>query len=233
ADREILPLLFGAVDTYGSYANFGRTSFRLAGPLLDRMLPDVVKTGRAMLRLQRQPEEFVPLEWDDGPPWSFRLDVVHASRDESFSIDGVLVRGDERLAIREPSMILPSGYLMHRGRVSRLDAGGAFAWLAQLRGSGAVSIPADATGRLVDVLARSGVDPSDLPVELQFEIVAVRPRPSVSVRAEPQRHPAAPLLASVTFDYDGLPVSPDAAGSVFDQQRRRLVRRDIPFEQQA
>jgi superfamily II DNA or RNA helicase len=232
-DRDVLPLLFGAVDTYGSYTNFGRSSFRLAGPLLDRVLPEVAKSGRAMLRLQRQPEEFVPLEWDDGPPWVFRLDVVHASRDESFSIDGALVRGGERLPIREPSMVLSSGYLFHRGRVARLDAGGAFAWLAQLRGSGAVSIPPDATGRLVDVLARSGVDPSDLPPELQFEIVAVRPRPSVSVRTDPQRHPAASLSATVTFDYEGLIVSPDAPGSVFDQARRRLVRRDAAFEQQA
>src|SRR5262249_22763165 len=232
-DRDILPLLFGAVDTYGAYTNFGRTSFRLAGPLLDRVLPEVVKSGRAMLRLQRQPEEFVPLEWDAGGPWVFRLDVVHAARDESFSIDGALVRGGDRLPIREPSMVLASGYLFHRGRVARLDAGGAFAWLAQLRGSGAVSIPPDATGRLVDVLARSGVDPSELPPELQFEIVSVRPRPSVSVRAEPHRHPAASLSASVTFDYDGLIVSPDAPGSVFDQARRRLVRRDAPFEQEA
>jgi superfamily II DNA or RNA helicase len=232
-DRDILPLLFGAVDTYGSYTNFGRTSFRLAGPLLDRVLPEVVGSGRALLRLQRQPEEFQPLEWDEGPPWVFRLDIVHAARDESFSIDGALVRGGERLPIREPSMVLASGYLFHRGRVARLDAGGSFAWLAQLRGSGAVSIPPDATGRLVDVLARSGVDPSELPPELQFEIVAGRPRPSVSVRAEPHRHPAASLSASVTFDYDGLIVSPEAPGSVFDQGRRRLVRRDAAFEQQA
>jgi superfamily II DNA or RNA helicase len=232
-DREILPLLFGAVDTYGSYVNFGRTSFRLAGPLLDRVLPEVVRSGRAMLRLQRQPEEFVPLEWDEGPPWVFRLDIVHAARDESFSIDGAFVRGSDRLPIREPSMVLASGYLFHRGRVARLDPGGAFAWLAQLRGSGAVSIPPDATGRLVDVLARSGVDPSELPPELQFEIVAVRPRPSVSVRADAHRHPAASLSATVSFDYEGLIVSPEAPGSVFDQTRRRLVRRDMPFEQQA
>src|SRR5215471_2755249 len=129
-DRDIIPLLFGAVDTYGSYTNFARTSFRLAGPLLDRVLPEVVRSGRAMLRLQRQPEEFQPLEWDDGPPWVFRLDIVHAARDESFSIDGALERAGERLPIREPSMILAAGYLVHRGRVARLDAGGAFAWLA-------------------------------------------------------------------------------------------------------
>src|SRR6185503_16231415 len=104
-----------------------------------------------------------------GPPWVFRLDVVHPAREESFSIDGALVRGSERLPIREPSMVLASGYLFHRGRVSLLDPRDAFAWLAQLRGSGPVTIPSDATGRLVDVLARSGVDPADLPEELQFE----------------------------------------------------------------
>ena len=186
-----------------------------------------------MLRLQRQPEEFQALEWDGGPPWEFRLDIVHATRDESFSIDGALVRGDERLPIREPSMVLPSGYLFHRGRVARLDAKGAFAWLSQLRGSGAVTIPPDATGRLVDVLARSGVDPSELPPELQFEIVAVRPRPSVSIRGDAQRHAAASLSAAVTFDYDGLAVLPEMPGSVFDQEQRRLVRRDAAFEQQA
>jgi superfamily II DNA or RNA helicase len=233
ADREILPLLVGAVDTYGAYTDFGRSSFRLAGPLLDRLLPDIVGSGRAMLRARRQPDEYEALEWDAGPPWVFRLDVVQPSRSEAFSIDGALVRGDERLQIREPSMVLASGYLFHRGRVSRLDPAGAFAWLAQLRGSGAVSIPADATGRLVDVLARSGVDPSELPPELQFEIVAVRPRPSISIRADARAHPHASLSVSVTFDYDGLGVSPDAPGSVFDQERRRLVRRDLPFEQQA
>ncbi len=233
ADRDILPQLVGAVDTYGAYTDFGRSSFRLTGPLLDRLLPEIVRSERAMLRLQRQPEEFQALEWDGGPPWEFRLDIVHATRDESFSIDGALVRGDERLPIREPSMVLPSGYLFHRGRVARLDAKGAFAWLSQLRGSGAVTIPPDATGRLVDVLARSGVDPSELPPELQFEIVAVRPRPSVSIRGDAQRHAAASLSAAVTFDYDGLAVLPEMPGSVFDQERRRLVRRDAAFEQQA
>jgi superfamily II DNA or RNA helicase len=233
ADRDLLPQLVGAVDTYGAYTDFGRSSFRLTGPLLDRLLPQIVGSGRAVLRLQRQPEEFQPLEWDDGPPWEFRLDIVHATRDESFSIDGALVRGDERLPIREPSMVLPSGYLFHRGRVARLDAKGAFAWLSQLRGSGAVTIPPDATGRLVDVLARSGVDPSELPPELQFEIVAARPRPSVSIRSAAQRHAAASLSAAVIFDYDGLAVSPEMPGSVYDQEHRRLVRRDSAFEQQA
>ena len=40
-DREILPLLLGASDAHwcGYFAQQGRGSFRLSGPLLDRLLP--------------------------------------------------------------------------------------------------------------------------------------------------------------------------------------------------
>src|SRR4029079_6642169 len=103
------------------------------------------------------------------------------------------------------------GYLFHRGRVSLLDPRDAFAWLAQLRGSGPVTIPSDATGRLVDVLARSGVDPADLPEELQFEIVAGTPRPIVSIRSTGDHQPVPALSALVTFDYGGLRSPPPAA----------------------
>ena len=114
------------------------------------------------------------------------------------------------MAIRQPWMVL-DGYIFHAGsgraagdprrlRMARAAA----------RRSGPVVIPPDATGQLVDVLARSGVDPSDLPEELQFEIVAEPPRAFVSVRPAPRRHPAALLEASVSFDYGGVRVEPGA-----------------------
>ena len=240
-DRDVVPLLLGATDLYGSYGtDFGRGAFRLSGPLLDRVLPTMVRSGRALLRVPpgagappRAHDQFLALSWDDGPPWIFRLDVVHPSGADGFSIDGVLSRGEERLPIREPSMVLADGYVFHAGRVSRLDARGAFAWLAQLRGSGPVTIPPDATGQLVDVLARSGVDPADLPDELQFEIVAVTPRPSVSLRADRRGYPAASLQAAVAFDYGGASVSPGPGSTVFDPERRKLIRRDLAFEQRS
>ena len=103
--------------------------------------------------------------------------------------------------------------------------------LSQLRGTGPLSIPPDATGQLVDVLARSGVDPSDLPEELQFEIVAHEPVPILQVRADDRG--AGPLLATVTFDYEGMLVDPGAGSTTFDRQKRRLVRRDLAFEDEA
>jgi len=234
-DREIVPLLLGASDVYGSgyVGDQGRASFRLAGPLVDRVLPLIAQSGRAVLRIRRTPtDELIPLTWDDGPPWVFRLEVGHVTRDESVSIDGALVRGSERLLIREPTMILPSGYLVHAGRLARLDARGAFTLLAQLRGTGPLTIPPGATGQLVDVLARSGVDPSDLPEELQFEIVANPPTPIVQVRAD-DRGGAPSLLATVSFEYDGMLVEPGAGTSSFDRDNRRLVRRDLAFEDEA
>ena len=133
-------MLIGAADPYSAsrMRRSGRASFRLAGPLLDRALPLIVQSGRAFLRVRAQPAgELVTLAWDEGAPWTFRLEIIHPSGDESFSIDGEFVRGEERMAIRQPWMVL-DGYIFHAGWVARLATRGAFAWLAQLRriGSG-------------------------------------------------------------------------------------------------
>jgi superfamily II DNA or RNA helicase len=231
-DRDILPLLLGAADLFGSgYAPaLSRATFRLVGPIVDRVLPLVARSGRAFLRVRPQPgNDLVALVWDEGLPWSFRLEIVHPAGDESFSIDA-LARGNERLAIRQPWMVL-DGYIFHGGSVARLDARGAFTWLTQLRRSGPVVIPPDATGQLVDILARSGVDPTDLPEELQFEIAVESPRACVSIRPA-ARHVAEPLLEGVvTFDYGGMRVEPGSGSTAFDRDRRRLMRRDPVFEQ--
>ena len=52
ADREIVPLLLGASRhaTAALHRRSGRASFRLAGPLLDRVLPLIAQSGRALLR---------------------------------------------------------------------------------------------------------------------------------------------------------------------------------------
>src|SRR5438874_2058165 len=120
-DREIVPLLLGASDPYNAPYQYGRASFRLAGPLIDRVLPLVAQSGRALLRARPQPgEEIVAIAWDGGPPWTFHLEIVHGSGEESFSIDGALLRGNDRLAIREPWMLI-DGYVFHGGTVARLD----------------------------------------------------------------------------------------------------------------
>ena len=166
-----------------------------------------------------------PLAWDDGPPWVFRLEVGHVARDESISIDGALVRGSERLLIREPTTD-PAERLPHSCRPTRSARyPRRLHLLAQLRGTGPLAIPPGATGQLVDVLARSGVDPSDLPEELQFEIVANPPRPIVQIRAD-ERGGSRHTDATVAFDYEGMFVDPAIGSTSFDRDNRRLVRRD-------
>jgi superfamily II DNA or RNA helicase len=233
-DREILPLLLGASDPYlaGNFAQQGRGAFRLREPLLDRLLPTIVRSGRAVLRVRRPSEELIPLAWDDHPPWVFRLEVGHPSPQADISIDGAFVRGSERLLIREPTMILPSGYLVHAGWMSRFDGRGAFTLLAQLRGTGPLAIPAGATGQLVDVLARSGIDPSDLPEELRFDIIAAPPRPIIEIKADSGARGSS-LLASVAFEYAGTVVDAEAGTTLFDRNERRLVRRDVAAESSA
>jgi SNF2 family DNA or RNA helicase len=113
--------------------------------------------------------------------------------------------------------------------MSRYDARGAFALLAQLRGTGPLAIPPGATGQLVDVLARSGVDPSDLPEELRFDIVATPPRPIVQIKAD-SGGAASSLLASLAFDYGATVVEAEGGATLFDREERRLVRRDAPAE---
>ncbi len=234
-DREIITLLLGAPDPYSTaYVGlYGRATFRLTGPLVDRVLPLVVQSGRALLRIRPQPgEEIVPIAWDEGESWTFHLEIVHGSGDKSFSIDGALVRGSDRLAVREPWMVI-DGYVFHGRTVGRLDARGAFAWLMQLRRSGPAVIPSDATGRLVDVLARSGIDPHDLPEELRFDIASESPKPCISVKPLSRQGPIPMLDGDVTFEYGGLRVPPGQATTAFDPDRRVLIRRDPAFEQAA
>jgi SNF2 family DNA or RNA helicase len=84
----------------------------------------------------------------------------------------------------------------------------------------------------VDVLARAGVDPSDLPEELQFEIVARPPKPIVQIKAD-REAAGSSLLASLAFDYGGNVIDPEAGATMFDRSRRRLVRRDAAAESAA
>ena len=242
-DREILTLLMGAADPYASsvyYASVSqRASFRLAGPLVDRVLPLLARSGRLHLRSPGgERDDLVPLAWDEGPAWQFRLNVSIAA-DEGIRIDGEIVRGSERLRVAEPPVILPTmptGYAIVGDALARLDHGGALAWLAELRRAGPMHFPASAAPRLAETLARSRVAPDALPKDLRYDLVRVPPNPRVKVTRATARNPYArreELQAVVEFEYDGTIVAADARSSTYDAERRRLVVRDPAAEQAA
>ena len=238
-DREILATLIGAADPYaGGYSTaFVRATFRLVGPITDRALWLLASSRRLHLREGTESFDALrPVTADDGPAWVFNLQMVDGSEGRR-QLSGYLARGDERMDVREPQLVLASGHLVARGALARLEHGGAFAWLAALRRlSEAPAFPPDAAPRLTETLARSRVDPAVLPEDLRYEVTEPEPRPRLSVeRARvPPRYPGEhELSARLEFDYDGTIVRDDHSSTAYDSERRRMVRRDRVAESEA
>src|SRR5690606_30659735 len=152
-------------------------AYRLVGPLTDRVLWMLAASRRLFLRIGAHGgDELRPVAGDEGAPWTFQLTLAEPANGVR-RLSGSLVRGDEVMDVREPDLVLARGYLIARGSLSRLDHGGAFAWLAELRRVQARAFPDEAAPRLVETLARSRVDPGVLPAELRYEVVAPQPVP--------------------------------------------------------
>ncbi|HJR57808.1 MAG TPA: DEAD/DEAH box helicase [Vicinamibacterales bacterium] len=238
-DREILAALIGASDPYaGTYTTaYARASFRLVGPITDRALWLLASTRRLHVRDDdRNYDEMRPVTADDGPPWAFRLELADGPHDRR-QLSGSLVRGTDRMDVREPSLVLASGHLIARGALARLEHGGAFPWLAELRRvHHTPAFPPGAAPRLVETLARSRVDPGILPEDLRYEVVEPRPRPRVHVeraRTAPRYPGEHELVARIEFDYDATIVPNDGRSTAYDPERRRMIRRSSAVEREA
>ena len=210
-----------------------RASFRIIAPLLERVLPLIAQSGRLYLRDENA--ELMPLLWDGGPPWAFRLDVT-VLPDERVAIDGVLEREGATLAVSELSLLLSPEFVVVGDTVARLDHRGALSWLLELRRSGRTVLPEKATPALIEAMARSQVDPLQLPEPLRYEVVSVTPRPRIRMAraSRPQGHGTREELdAAIEFDYGGtvIPARPDENG--YDPERRRIVRRHAAAERDA
>src|SRR5262249_8002303 len=137
-DREIFSLLFGAADPLIHLgvpydAGVPRPSrFRLSTTLADRVVPAVVRAGRAYLSRAAGAPALLPLDWDDGAPWRFDVLIVERPEEGSFHIDGEFVRWPERMSLAEPVLVLQEGFLFTRSKAARVDVGGAFTWLTHL-----------------------------------------------------------------------------------------------------
>ena len=239
-DREIVSMLLGAIDPQAAGMQYvsvaTRASFRITGPLIDRVLPLIARSGRLFMR-DNGPRslDFTPLVWDDGPPWVFRLDVSLLP-DERLAVDGALVRGDLRVAVTEPAVLLSPDFLVLHDTVARLDHCGALSWLIELRRSSRTVLPAKATPALVEALARSDIDPLQLPEALRYDVVSATPQPRVRLArsSRPQGHGTRDELdAAVEFNYAGtiVPARPESSG--YDPERRRIVRRQAVREREA
>lgn len=240
ADRDILSLLMGAGNpwSYGSTYEPGypRSRYVLNGPLEDRVLPMIARSGRGCLDRIGDEHGLFSFSEDDGPPWRFDLDITADEREDVIRVNGAFVRPGGRLDLHEPALLLSRGFLFTRQTMARLQVDSGFAWIARLRAFGAVSIPREQSAALLETVARSGLDPVALPEDLRYAVVDGTPRPRIRVGRPERQNPYAlrqDLRATVQFDYSGVIVEGPPGAAAYDAANRRLVRRDRAAEQAA
>ena len=239
-DRQIMSLMLGATDPhvlglqYLSVAT--RASFKLYEPLLERVLPLLAQSGRLQLRATAVAgAELTPLVWDAEGPWVFQLEVA-VLPDERTAIDGTLERDGKTLPLTAPAVLLSPEFLIVNDALARFDHRGALAWFIELRRHGRTVLPPAATPVLIEAMARSQVDPQQLPEALRYDVVTAAPRPRIRMAraARPQGHGTREELdAAIEFDYAGtvIPARPEESG--YDRERRRIIRRNAIAERDA
>ncbi len=232
ADREIITSLAGARQYYSYSAPSAdeqlTSQFLLPGAVSHKVLREACATGRCMIQIAEGAEP-VPVEWDDGEPWRFRLEMKGDGI--RWTLGGRLDREGESMALSEPAVLLDSGFLVARGRIARLEHGRSFPWIALLRDSPAIHAPdRDRDALLAAVLERGDAPPIAVPDELRYEEADGVPRPGLRIARNRWRGDR--MNAEASFDY-GLQVVPaNSTGSgFFDTKARRLVRRDAAAEE--
>ncbi len=137
--------------------------------------------------------------------------------------------------LSEPSLLTPA-LMFSRGRAARLNDFGAFAWISLLRAQGPLHTPVDKGSMLLEeVLKLPRVPRLDLPEELQYEEVAVKPQSRLKL-AKLERNYWQPdrVGGELSFDYRGRVVAADDhRNAVFQPETRTVIVRDWAAEQLA
>jgi superfamily II DNA or RNA helicase len=215
-EREVFERLLGARSPfwggYGYGYGYELSQFELRGILLSDVLPVLCGTERCLMRVDAAHEP-TALRWDDGPPW--RLSISVHCNEAGYRLTGQITRGEEMMAPDHPVLVLdgrPFGVLLTGTHAARLDAGGAFPWLAALRREGVLEFPTDAREDLTDALMKVSPVVVELPEELRVETLACDPQPRLRLAPSVVRHDR--LRADLAFDYGGARVEPGTPGLV-------------------
>jgi superfamily II DNA or RNA helicase len=238
ADRRILALLAGAREEtnygYSPYYDSVQSTFSLAEPSWDLVLPLICATERCVLGLSTDPGQ-QSLVWE-GEHWEFGVEMTLDESARTYSVQGLLRRGDVEMDLQRPQLIIAGGLIVYDGRIARLHDFGAFSWIALLRDHGPMSIPKREGDEFVNEILRMPLRPRlKLPQEFSFEEVTCRPNPALAISSKTERKAAnARLLANLSFEYDGTLVPHRYPGQAIHQQnRRRLINRDFTVEDAA
>ena len=234
-DRHILGLLSGSAMnsdwmSYSTYESIA-AGFRLRHPFASTVMPEIARTGRCLLQLSPADQDWLPLAWDDGEPWRFVLRLLR-QEGRRWALAGFLRRGGEEMDLLAP-LLIAEGLIFTRERISLLEEGTPFEWIAALRRLTHIEAPEGDVGQMLAALLEHPLAARiEVPDELRFEEVQPVPRPCLTFRSvkryewEQER-----LYAEVSFDYDGRRVA-EALPSrgLYDPATRRFLVRDRQAE---
>ncbi len=202
-DAEVIATMFGGHDSWGyQYSSTVPLVARKALPLIlaMKLIPTVAATGRLMVRTEAG-SNLQPVTWDEGEPWKLWLEVRQDDRDQ-WKIVGTLRRGDERMELSEPLLLLEYGLVVARGTVARLDHGGAFSWIVQLRSLKQIPFPDRERELVLEKLLDSKVlPPMELDEALKFEERRVAPRVGLRLGQSSPAYGGEHYSAQLLVDY--------------------------------
>jgi superfamily II DNA or RNA helicase len=235
SDTDALRLLLTVgSDSYygwgGSPRNERVQSIRIPAAVTELALKRLCATGRFFLgEPPNDGSAVVGLEWDDGPDWTFAVEVRFCDDTKrELEMIGWLRRGNERIPVSKALLVWEPGFVVFADRIARLDSGAHLSWISSLREQ-RVTIPADDAPLFVEALwAVSELPPMDLPAELALE--ELRRTPTVWVRIH-TTGARGRLQAAIHFDYqsDTFGTDDHRRGAVDDG---KIVVRDRQWERQ-
>jgi superfamily II DNA or RNA helicase len=250
-DRFILSMLLGASQSYGysdySYSygyggDYEMPRYRLLETQPGILLPVICRTGRCYLRLQKPQHinqndisQWLPVAWDDGDPWQFRVAVEPAG--DGYDVRGFLTRGAERMEVSEPVLLTDAGIFFTRERAMSYEHGDAFPWVKLLQKHKALHVPEEMRDEFIrELLAKPALPPLDLPKELQYETVRITPRAQLKVKPPDQSswQDRDKLRGELSFAYgEAVAGANEAQRGVYDAEARAFYPRDGEAEQAA
>ncbi len=238
-DREILSLIAGSAPYYSwssaemteRIAEYCLVPHALAG----KVLASASHAGRCYQQVGLRTDALHLLTWDEGEAWRFGMEMRRRSPN-GWEVAGILRRGEDRLELDDVVLVTPGGLLFTRDRAAPLAQDTPFDSLLHLRTTGPIHAPEkDLDALLGAVLSLPGLPDLEVPEEIRYAEVSVRPRACLHITA----HKAAwertdNLRGNLSFDYEGRQARDhDPARGFYHSEGRRFMRRNVEVEQAA
>ncbi|MGZ3354359.1 MAG: DEAD/DEAH box helicase [Isosphaeraceae bacterium] len=166
----------------------------------------LAKTGRLRLRRTEGEDDPPTMRWDDSQPWRIYLDIRTEAGGKRWAWRGGLRRGDNRMDLAEPLVLLPGLLVLGVGRAARFDDLGVMSWILRLRYEKEITFVEPQQDLMLGrILAETRVPPLELIESIRLEEIVARPRPCLILRSPRQNWGMAAdkLLGELEFDYDG------------------------------